>query len=103
MYVDFITLLDDWVEQGKAPADTQVLTDMDPTPPFKVNASLPMCRYPMFPRYNGTGDAKQSAGYTCTARELALRRSALLGLWLKQLLRHVGEAGARRARKCCRS
>jgi feruloyl esterase len=50
MYGDFIALLDDWVEQGKAPADTQVLTDMDPTPPFKVNASLPMCRYPMFPR-----------------------------------------------------
>jgi feruloyl esterase len=68
MYVDFITLLDDWVEQGKAPADTQVLTDMDPTPPFKVNASLPMCRYPMFPRYKGTGDPKQAASYACTAR-----------------------------------
>jgi len=68
MYVDFIKLLDDWVEQGKAPADTQVLTDMDPTPPFKVNASLPMCRYPMFPRYKGAGDPKQAGSYTCVAR-----------------------------------
>jgi feruloyl esterase len=68
MYADFIKLLDDWVEHGKAPADTQVLADMDPTPPFKVNASLPMCRYPMFPRYKGAGDPKQAASYFCAAR-----------------------------------
>ena len=50
MYVDFIAMLDDWVEHGKAPADTQVLTDMDLTPPFAVHATFPMCRYPMYPR-----------------------------------------------------
>ena len=53
-------MLDDWVEQGKAPADTQVLSDMDPVPPFKVNATFPMCRYPMYPRYKGAGDPKQA-------------------------------------------
>jgi hypothetical protein len=65
MYVDFIAMLDDWVEQGKAPVDTQVLTDMNPVPPFAVNATFPMCRYPMYPRYSGTGDAKKAESYAC--------------------------------------
>jgi feruloyl esterase len=65
MYVDFIAMLDDWVEHGKAPADTQVLTDMDLTPPFAVRATFPMCRYPMYPRYKGAGDPKSAASYGC--------------------------------------
>ena len=65
-YVDFIAMLDDWVEHGKAPADTQVLSEMDTVPPFTVNATLPMCAYPLYPRYTGTGDPKAAASYTCT-------------------------------------
>jgi hypothetical protein len=65
MFVDFIAMLDDWVEHGKAPADTQVLTDMDLTPPFAVRATFPMCRYPMYPRYQGAGDPKSAASYRC--------------------------------------
>ena len=49
-------MLDDWVEHGKAPADTQVLSEMDAVPPFTVNATFPMCAYPLYPRYKGTGD-----------------------------------------------
>jgi len=65
-YVDFIALLDDWVEQGKAPADTQVLSDMDTAPPFAVQATFPMCRYPMYPRHQGKGDPKAAGSYACT-------------------------------------
>ena len=68
-YVDFITMLDDWVEQGKRPADTQVLSEMDTMPPFTVNATFPMCAYPLYPRYKGTGDPKQAASYACTRAE----------------------------------
>jgi hypothetical protein len=68
-YVDFIAMLDDWVEHGKAPAATQVLSEMDPVPPFTVNATFPMCSYPRYPRYNGTGDPKSAASYTCTPSE----------------------------------
>jgi hypothetical protein len=63
--VDFIAMLDDWVDHGKAPADTQVLTDMDLTPPFAVHATFPMCRYPMYPRFQGAGDPKSAASYRC--------------------------------------
>jgi feruloyl esterase len=68
-YVDFITMLDEWVELGKAPEDTQVLSEMDTLPPFAVNATFPMCAYPMYPRYRGTGDPKAAASYTCTRSE----------------------------------
>jgi hypothetical protein len=66
MFVDFISMLDDWVEYGKAPADTQALSDMDLVPPFAVHATFPMCRYPMYPRYKGSGDPKSATSYTCT-------------------------------------
>jgi len=65
-YMDFIALLDDWVEQGRPPADTQVLSDMDLVPPFTVNGTFPMCRYPMYPRYKGSGDPKRAESYACT-------------------------------------
>lgn len=68
-YVDFIAMLDDWVEHGKAPADTQVLSDMEVVPPFTVNATFPMCAYPMYPRYQGKGDPKLAASYSCTRSE----------------------------------
>ena len=68
-YVDFIAMLDDWVEHGKAPGDTQVLSEMDLLPPFTVNATFPMCAYPMYPRYKGSGDPKSAASYACTRPE----------------------------------
>jgi feruloyl esterase len=67
-YVDFIAMIDDWVETGKAPGDTQVLSEMDVVPPFTVNATFPMCAYPMYPRYKG-GDQKAAASYVCTRSE----------------------------------
>jgi feruloyl esterase len=65
-YVDFISMIDDWVEKGSAPADRQVLSEMDAVPPFTVNATFPMCRYPAYPRYDRRGDIKSAASYACT-------------------------------------
>jgi feruloyl esterase len=65
-YLDFIKLLDDWADGGKAPADNQVLTDMEASPPFAVRATFPLCRYPMYPQYKGGGaDPKTAASYRC--------------------------------------
>jgi feruloyl esterase len=63
--VDFIAMVDDWVEKGKAPGDTQILTEMEPVPPFAIRSSLPMCRYPTYPHYRGSGDAKKAESYEC--------------------------------------
>lgn len=64
-YVDFIGMLDDWVERGQVPPDAPTLTAMETAPPFAVHASLPMCRYPLYPRYKGQGDPKLADSYTC--------------------------------------
>ena len=39
---------------------------MDLAPPFAVHATFPMCRYPMYPRYKGSGDPKVAESYACT-------------------------------------
>ncbi len=64
-FLDFIGMLDDWVENGKTPPDAPTLTAMDLTPPFRVNASFPLCRYPLFPKYKGKGDAKSAESFVC--------------------------------------
>ncbi len=61
--VDLLSELDAWVDQGKAPPDQLVLTAYDRD--NKRGASWPMCRYPQYPRYRGTGDAKAAASYAC--------------------------------------
>ena len=64
-FVDFIAMVDDWVEKGTAPADTQILTDTQPVPPFAIRSTLPMCRYPSYPHYRGAGDGKRAESYEC--------------------------------------
>lgn len=64
--IDMIGMLTAWVEQGRTPPDAPVLSTMDLRPPFAVRATKPMCRYPLYPRYRGTGDPAQAASYHCT-------------------------------------
>jgi feruloyl esterase len=65
-YVDFIDMLDSWVETGTPPPDAPVLRAMDAVPPFTVRASRPMCRYPLYPRYRGQGDPNDAASFVCS-------------------------------------
>jgi hypothetical protein len=65
-YIDFIGMLDDWVDGNKPPAEQQVVRDMKPTPPFETVSSLPLCRYPQYPRYSGNGDPKKAESYACS-------------------------------------
>lgn len=59
---DAMSALDGWVTQGAAPgtlvgADTNAATR---------GRTRPLCVYPAYPRYNGTGDINAAASYTCT-------------------------------------
>lgn len=63
--IDMIGMLTDWVEKGIVPPDAPVLSTMATTPPFAVSATKPMCRYPLYPRYRGSGDVAQAASYEC--------------------------------------
>ncbi len=54
---DRLALLQQWVEQGKAPDATQVVTGRD-------GATGLMCSYPQHPQYKG-GEPAQAASWTC--------------------------------------
>jgi feruloyl esterase len=62
--VDLLDPLDRWVSAGTPPADALVQTSKAALPPFAVQASRPMCRYPLYPHYTG-GDRLQAASYAC--------------------------------------
>ena len=66
-YVDLLGVLDAWVDHGQAPADALTQTARATTAPFAVTASRPMCRYPGYPRYNGTGDRNDASSFSCVA------------------------------------
>jgi feruloyl esterase len=61
---DSLGALDEWVEHGIAPKD-QVATD---TGPAGQGRQLPLCEYPAWPRYLGTGDINAAANFSCVTK-----------------------------------
>jgi Tannase and feruloyl esterase len=57
---DSLTALENWVEKGTAPSG-QVTTDTVGIP----GRTRPLCDYPKWPQYNGTGDVNVAASFTC--------------------------------------
>jgi feruloyl esterase len=56
---DMLSAVVDWVEQGKAPEALPASRRL-PTP-----ATRPMCPFPAYPHYKGTGDAALPASFEC--------------------------------------
>ncbi|MDI3290475.1 tannase/feruloyl esterase family alpha/beta hydrolase [Polyangium sp. 15x6] len=64
-FVDLLGPLENWVEEGKPPSTQNLVSsklDMAGTSKFQ----RPLCKYPEYPRYNGSGDVNAAASYTCT-------------------------------------
>ena len=59
---DSITSLENWVERGVAPAN-QVVFDTAGVP----GRSRPLCEYPTWPKYQGSGDVNAAASFMCVA------------------------------------
>jgi hypothetical protein len=59
---DSLTALEQWAEGGVAPAN-QVTVDTVGVP----GRSRPLCDYPKWARYNGTGDINAAASFTCVS------------------------------------
>jgi len=59
---DALTALEAWVENGSAPA-TPVATDAATA---TAGRTRPMCEYPTWPKYNGSGDVNSAASFTCS-------------------------------------
>lgn len=61
---DLLDPLDRWVTTQTPPADAIVQTSKAGLPPFAVQGSRPMCRYPGYPHYVG-GDKSMATSYAC--------------------------------------
>lgn len=63
--VDLLSALERWVEEGTPPS-AQGLVSSKLDMAGAVLFQRPLCKYPAYPRYNGSGDANDAASYTCT-------------------------------------
>ena len=61
---DGLKVLDDWVEKGHAPG-TLVAVDENPATKGRTR---PMCVFPRWPKYVGTGSIESASSYRCVTR-----------------------------------
>ncbi len=60
---DSVAALEDWVEKGTAPADP-IVTDTLAVP----GRTRPLCEYPSWPKYTGSGDVNVAASFVCATQ-----------------------------------
>ena len=60
---DMLWSLIDWVEQGRAPTRIEAAKLVEDRPSF----TRPLCAFPQRARYDGKGDPKTAASFTCVA------------------------------------
>lgn len=60
---DSLTTLENWVEKGVTPP-AQTVADTAGVP----GRTRPLCEYPTFPRYNGSGDVNLASSFTCSSQ-----------------------------------
>jgi feruloyl esterase len=61
-WVNFLTEIDQWFETGKAPEQVAALW-LDEK--FQPTGSRPVCAYPKIARYDGKGDTRDAASFSC--------------------------------------
>jgi feruloyl esterase len=59
---DGLKVLEDWVERGQAPG---TLTASDGNTGANAGRTRPMCVFPAWPKYRGSGDVNSAASYDC--------------------------------------
>ena len=62
--VNWFAAITNWVERNIAPE--QLVYNKHDTTTGVLLRTLPVCRHPQYPRYNGSGDVNVAASYTCT-------------------------------------
>jgi feruloyl esterase len=61
---DNLTELEQWVEQGVAPRNLVVEDTVG-----VFGRTRPLCEYPAWPKYNGSGDINSAASFTCAGSD----------------------------------
>jgi feruloyl esterase len=61
---DQLATIENWVEKGIDPANNIVATDDAGVP----GRTRPLCMFPSWPKYNGSGDVNNAKSFTCASR-----------------------------------
>jgi hypothetical protein len=61
---DYLSALENWTERGIDPAQNEVVTDLVGVP----GRTRPLCRYPAWPKYRGTGDVNHASSFECAVK-----------------------------------
>ena len=64
--VDMLSVLVDWVEKGRAPADLVVTEQKVEAPSFAVLRAMPLCRWPAWPHYK-SGPVTEASSFACAS------------------------------------
>lgn len=62
--VDNLAILENWVEKSKAPDDSLTAARLA-ADGKRVEMTRPLCRYPTWPKYRGTGDQNLATSFSC--------------------------------------
>lgn len=62
--VDMLDVLVNWAEKGQAPGQLTAASHAY-EPPFAVTMTRPLCQWPAWPKYRGSGDQNSAASFEC--------------------------------------
>ena len=63
---DFLTAMEDWREKGQAPA--HIVATRPANQQGRTEMTRPLCRYPQFAKYTGTGSTDDAKNFVCALR-----------------------------------
>jgi feruloyl esterase len=66
-FADLLTPLRNWVENAIPPSQQQLLTAKLDLSTLKFSRVRPLCKFPRYPRFNGSGGADAPGSYSCVA------------------------------------
>ncbi len=64
--VNYLDEIDKWVESGEAPEQATAFWLNEQ---FQPDGSRPVCAYPKYVKYNGTGDTQDASSFSCVDSE----------------------------------
>jgi len=65
--VDLIGPMFDWIEKGTHPSSVGMVATQSTPLPGATAVRRPLCKYPQYPKYNGSGDPNLETSFTCTS------------------------------------
>lgn len=69
---DTLAALENWVEHGIAPEGIIATKYVNDNPAQGVARTMPLCKFPEKARYDGVGDPRHAASWTCPSRDQSL-------------------------------